>query len=96
MGFKEIVTGFKRELFIYQGIFHDPRTPLAGKIFLGLAIGYLCLPFDLIPDFIPLLGHLDDLVMVPLLLYLALRCVPAYLVLEYRNEFNRKWYRNRQ
>lgn len=47
---------------------------------LGLAVGYLLLPFDLIPDFIPILGQLDDLVIVPSLFYLGIKCVPAAVV----------------
>lgn len=44
---------------------------------LGLAIGYALLPFDLIPDWIPVLGLLDDVILLPLLVWLALRSVPA-------------------
>jgi len=54
------------------------------KIFLGLAVGYLCMPFDLIPDFIPVIGHLDDVTIVPALVYLGLRFVPPELVAEHR------------
>jgi uncharacterized membrane protein YkvA (DUF1232 family) len=60
------------------------RTPQSAKIFLGLAVGYLCMPFDLIPDFIPVLGHLDDIVIVPALVYLALRFIPPELVAEHK------------
>jgi uncharacterized membrane protein YkvA (DUF1232 family) len=55
---------FKRELIVYQRVLRDERTPARAKIFLGLAIAYLCMPFDLIPDFIPVIGHLDDAVII--------------------------------
>ena len=50
---KDLARAFKRELAVYRRVLADDRTPLSAKIFLGLAIGYLCMPFDLIPDFIP-------------------------------------------
>lgn len=54
---------------------------------LGLAIGYLLLPFDLIPDFIPVIGHLDDVVIVPGLIYLALKMIPNEIILECREKY---------
>ena len=81
---KDLARAFKRELKVYRRVLVDERTPLSAKIFLGLAIGYLCMPFDLIPDFIPVLGHLDDVVIVPALVYIALRFVPRELVAEHR------------
>jgi uncharacterized membrane protein YkvA (DUF1232 family) len=77
---------FKRELAVYRRVLADQRTPFAAKMFLGCAIGYLCLPFDLIPDFIPVIGHLDDAVIVPALVYVALRFVPSELVAEHRRQ----------
>ena len=81
---KEIARSFKRELIVYQRVLRDERTPLPAKLFLGLAVGYLCMPFDLIPDFIPVIGHLDDVIIVPVLIYLGLRFVPRELVAEHR------------
>lgn len=66
-------------------VLKDKKTPLLGKLLLGLGIGYLFLPFDIIPDFIPLLGQLDDLIIVPLLVVLALRLIPSELVAKHRN-----------
>jgi uncharacterized membrane protein YkvA (DUF1232 family) len=80
----DLAKAFRRELIVYQRVLADPRTPITAKLFLGLAIGYLCMPFDLIPDFIPVLGHLDDVVIVPALVYAALRLIPQELVAEHR------------
>ncbi|NIR44667.1 MAG: DUF1232 domain-containing protein [Gemmatimonadetes bacterium] len=60
------------------------RTPPTARWLLGAAIAYAVSPIDLIPDGIPLIGHLDDLVVVPGLIWLALRVVPADVVRECR------------
>ena len=87
---KDLAHAFKRELAVYRRVLADERTPLSAKIFLGLAVGYLCMPFDLIPDFIPVLGHLDDAIIVPGLVYIALRFVPRELVAEHRMQVTRE------
>jgi uncharacterized membrane protein YkvA (DUF1232 family) len=85
---KQFGKTLKRELELYQRVLKDSRTPRLAKIFLGLAIGYLLLPFDLIPDFIPVLGQLDDVLIVPGLFYLALRLIPRELIDEHRKQIN--------
>ncbi len=65
-------------------VLRHPQTPLLSKILLGLAIGYLLMPFDLIPDFIPVIGQLDDVLIVPGLIYLALKMIPDEVVAECR------------
>ncbi len=57
----------------------DPRTPLAAKLLAGFIAAYALSPIDLIPDFIPVLGLLDDLLLVPAGIWLALRLIPAGL-----------------
>lgn len=74
----------KREMHFLRLVLRDPRTPRAAKVLLGLAIGYALSPIDLIPDFIPLIGHLDDAVIIPALALLALRLVPREVVEECR------------
>jgi uncharacterized membrane protein YkvA (DUF1232 family) len=70
----------RQEIKVYQLVLKDPRTPKLAKILLGLALGYALLPFDLIPDFIPVIGHLDDLIIVPILVILALKLIPQGVV----------------
>ena len=62
----------------------DPRVPWYAKAVAGLTVAYALSPIDLIPDFIPVLGHLDDLVLVPLGLALAIRLIPPGLLAEHR------------
>lgn len=57
----------------------DPRTPLAAKLLVILVVAYALSPIDLIPDFIPVLGYVDDLLLLPLGIYLAMRLVPREL-----------------
>lgn len=83
---KRLGRNFKHELTVYKLVLKDSKTPALGKVFLALAIGYLLLPFDLIPDFIPVLGQLDDLIIVPLLVMLALRMIPREIIDKYRKE----------
>jgi uncharacterized membrane protein YkvA (DUF1232 family) len=74
------------EVNYYKTLANDPAVPRASKWLLAAAIGYLVSPIDLIPDFIPILGQLDDLVVVPLLVWLALRLVPTETKMRIRNE----------
>jgi len=62
----------------------DPRVPWYAKAFVAIVVGYAFSPIDLIPDFIPVLGYLDDLVLVPLGITLALRMIPKTVLDECR------------
>jgi uncharacterized membrane protein YkvA (DUF1232 family) len=66
----------KRNITFYRALYGDPRVPRIAKWLLWAAVGYTLLPFDLIPDFIPVIGHIDDVVIVPLLLGLAIWMIP--------------------
>ena len=74
----------KREITLLWLAARDPRTPLAAKLLAACVAAYALSPIDLIPDFIPVLGLLDDLVLVPAGIWLALRLIPADLRRELR------------
>jgi len=67
---------------LFKRLLADPRVPRRAKVALGLGIGYLALPFDLVPDFIPVVGALDDVVVVALVLRYALGSAGPDLVAE--------------
>ena len=67
----------------------DSRTPFVAKAIAGLVAAYALSPIDLIPDFVPIFGMLDELVIVPLGLAVAIRLVPADLLAEFREQADR-------
>lgn len=81
---KQIAAHLKGEFVFYQRLHQHPQTPKLAKALLWLAIGYVLMPFDLIPDFLPIIGQLDELVIVPLLLYFALKLTPTDIIVECR------------
>lgn len=81
---RAIGKSIKAEITMYRLVLADRRTPVAARILLSLAVGYLLLPFDLIPDFLPIVGHLDDAVIVPALVVLAVKMIPTDVLEEAR------------
>lgn len=64
----------------------DPRVPLYAKVFAACVVGYAFSPIDLIPDPIPILGYLDDLVLIPLGVMLAIKMIPSVVLVECRDQ----------
>ena len=81
---KQTTKILKTELRAYQYAIKHAGTPKAAKILLGAAVGYTLLPFDIIPDFIPFIGHIDDALIVPLLVIAALGMIPPEVMQECR------------
>lgn len=76
----------KREALMLWLAARDPRTPIMAKLVAGFAAAYAFSPIDLIPDFIPVLGLLDDLVILPLAIGYAVKHIPPALAAELREE----------
>ncbi len=76
----------KRDTYALYLAVRDPRTPWYAKVFAACVVAYAFSPIDLIPDFIPVLGYLDDVIIVPLGIVLALRMVPPEVMAACRAE----------
>ncbi|MBM3941267.1 MAG: DUF1232 domain-containing protein [SAR202 cluster bacterium] len=81
---REAARALRREVRVWRLVARHPRTPLAARLLLAFAVGYALLPFDLVPDFVPVLGVLDDVLLVGGPLLLALRLVPRDVIAECR------------
>jgi uncharacterized membrane protein YkvA (DUF1232 family) len=76
----------RREITALWIAVRSPETPLAAKLVGAFVVGYALSPIDLIPDFIPVIGYLDDLLLVPLGLALVVRLIPESLMKRFRYE----------
>lgn len=74
----------KADVFALYFAYRDSRVPWFAKLFIILVMGYAFSPIDLIPDFIPVLGYLDDLVLLPLGVALAIKMIPKVVMDEAR------------
>jgi len=76
----------KRQIWAIYLAWKDPATPFLAKAVIAVAIAYAVSPIDLIPDFIPILGQLDDLLILPALIALALKLIPPQVAARCRRE----------
>jgi uncharacterized membrane protein YkvA (DUF1232 family) len=72
------------EIEVYRSVMKDPRCPRRSRWLIGTALAYALSPVDIIPDFIPVIGYLDDLLIVPFLIWLALKSIPEEVIAEHR------------
>ena len=75
---------FKAQLLTLWFCRSHPDTPLLAKISAALVVAYAFSPIDLIPDFIPVIGYLDDLILIPLGIWLVLRLIPEHVIADSR------------
>jgi len=80
----------KRDVAALYIAARDPRVPRYVKLFAAVIAAYALSPIDLIPDFIPVLGYLDDVIILPIAIALAVRMIPAGLMAEFREEAQKR------
>ena len=81
---KDWARRIKRDVIALYIAGRDPRTPWVAKALAVAVVAYALSPIDLIPDFIPIIGYLDDLLIVPLGIVLVVSLIPPELMAEYR------------
>jgi len=100
MNIKEISKQLKSKITVVFLAYKRTDTPLLAKIIIAITIGYALSPIDLIPDFIPILGYLDDIIILPLLIALSIKLIPLNILQEcevqaidlWKNGKPKKWY----
>jgi uncharacterized membrane protein YkvA (DUF1232 family) len=84
MSWRDTAARLKREVYSLYFAVRDPRVPWYAKALAGSIVAYAFSPIDLIPDFIPVLGYLDDLILIPLGVLLVRRLIPADVLADCR------------
>ena len=83
---KQLARKFKKETYAIYLASIDPRVPWYARMLAGVTVAYAFSPIDLIPDFIPILGYLDDLIIVPLGIWLVIKMIPPEVLAECREK----------
>lgn len=91
MNLKERATQLKIDIPALFLSLKSKETPFAAKFFAGLAVAYALSPIDLIPDFIPVIGYLDDLIILPALIALTIKFIPHETFEKFRIEAKEMW-----
>lgn len=98
MNLKNKAHQLKKDIPAIMIALKDRETPIMAKILAGIVIVYVLSPVDLIPDFIPVLGYLDDLIILPALIALTIKMIPDDVMNRYRAEADslvkdkKKWF----
>lgn len=92
---KQWAKRLKTEIYALYLAYKDPRTPWYARVFAAVVVGYAFSPIDLIPDPIPVLGYLDDLVLLPVGAALAIKLIPHNVLAECRQQAQAKMSENK-
>lgn len=83
---KEKTKSIETDIYALYKAYRDPRVPWYVKIIILFLLGYFISPIDLIPDFIPVIGYIDDILIISLTLYLIIKLIPAEVFQDCRNK----------
>lgn len=86
MSWRQKARRLKSEVHALYLAYRDPRVPLHAKILAAVVVGYALSPIDLIPDFIPVLGYVDDLILLPLGIALTIKLIPNEVLSDCRKK----------
>jgi uncharacterized membrane protein YkvA (DUF1232 family) len=89
--FKEKARELKLNISALYLAYKRKDVPILAKVLIIITVGYALSPIDLIPDFIPILGYLDDLLILPLLIFLSLKLIPKKIIDEYKEQAKDLW-----
>lgn len=100
MNLKEIAKNLKYNISAIYLAYKKKDLPFLAKFFSLITVVYALSPIDLIPDFIPILGYLDDLIILPLLILISVKLIPSNIMLEcqkqakdiWKDKNPKKWY----
>lgn len=84
--FKMWMKKWKEDIFVIAEAYKHPDTPFYMKVFAWIVVAYAFSPVDLIPDFIPILGYLDDLILIPFGITILLKLLPDHIIQESREK----------
>lgn len=91
MDFKTRTKKFKSDIPAVFIALKKKETPIIAKVFAGITIGYALSPIDFIPDFIPILGLLDDFIILPMLIAITIKFIPKRILKQCRDESENLW-----
>lgn len=91
MTLKEHAKELKKDIPTIFLAIKDKETPIIAKIFAGMTVAYALSPVDLIPDFIPVLGYLDDVILLPILVAFTVRLIPDHVLEKNRIAAEKLW-----
>ncbi|PKM53197.1 MAG: hypothetical protein CVV00_13515 [Firmicutes bacterium HGW-Firmicutes-5] len=96
MNLLESAKKLKKEIGTLYYSYRDERTPLFAKVFSIFVVSYALSPIDLIPDFIPILGYLDDIILLPIGIYFALKMIPDVVIVDSRDRAEKEFMKDRK